>query len=81
MMQFNDYYAWMDQDFNVTVLRPDQRPLAGVYSNQSEQTTYVDLEPPASLVDKALAHALLPLRLYSNRSYGLPTHQQGSDDD
>ncbi len=81
MMQFNDYYAWMDQDFNVTVLRPDQRPLAGVYSNQSEQTTYVDLEPPASLVDKALAHALLPLRLYSNRSYGLPTHQQGSNDD
>jgi phosphoglycerol transferase MdoB-like AlkP superfamily enzyme len=75
MMQFNDYYAWMDQQFNVTVLRPDQAPLAGIYSKENEQTRYVDSAPPAKLVQKALAHALLPLKLYSDRAYGLPTQK------
>lgn len=72
VMQFNDYYAWMDENFNVTVLRPDQPPLAGTYSRESGETRYLDKAPEDRLVRKALAHALLPLKLYSQRSYDLP---------
>lgn len=72
MMQFNDYYAWMDSDFNVTVLRPKQPPLAGEYSRESGQTRYLEQAPGEDQVRKALAHALLPLKLYRNRSYSLP---------
>jgi phosphoglycerol transferase MdoB-like AlkP superfamily enzyme len=72
IMQFNDYYAWMDNRFNVTVLRPDQAPLAGVYSRKTGQTRYLEQAPNENQVRKALAHALLPLKLYSDRSYGLP---------
>lgn len=72
MMQFNDYYAWMDGDFNVTVLRPDQPPLAGVYSREDGKTRYLEQAPKENRVRQALAHALLPLKLYRNRSYRLP---------
>lgn len=72
IMQFNDYYAWMDNVFNVTVLRPDQAPLSGVYSKETGQTKYLKQAPQEAQVRKALAHALLPLKLYTNRSYGLP---------
>jgi len=77
MMQFNDYYAWMDNHFNVTVLRPDQPPLAGVYSRDRGQTQYLEQAPSETLSNRALAHALLPLKLYNNRSYGLPGKSPG----
>jgi phosphoglycerol transferase MdoB-like AlkP superfamily enzyme len=72
VMQFNDYYAWMDDRYNVTVLRPDQKPLAGIYSREAESTQYLDDAPKEIAVRKALAHALLPLELYQKRAYGLP---------
>lgn len=72
MMQFHDYYAWLDNDFNVTVLRPDQAPLAGIYSTETRHTRYLAEAPKENLVRKALAHALLPLKLYRDRAYGLP---------
>ena len=81
MMQFNDYYAWMDNHFNVTVLRPDQPPLAGVYSKERGQTQYLQKASSETLFNKALAHALLPLKLYSNRSYGLPGISSGPNHD
>jgi len=72
IMQFNDYYAWMDNDFNVTVLRPDQEPLAGLYSRQAGSTQYLPDAPEETATRKALAHALLPLKLYQEQAYGLP---------
>lgn len=72
MMQFNDYYAWMDNRFNVIVLRPDQSPLAGIYSPETGNTRYLAEAPEESAVRKALAHALLPLILYREQAYGLP---------
>ncbi len=72
IMQFNNYYAWMDSRFNVTILRPDQEPLAGVYSRDTGRTTYLTEIPEAAVVSRALAHALLPLKLYRERAYGLP---------
>ncbi|WP_247064855.1 LTA synthase family protein [Marinobacter sp. S0848L] len=71
IMQFNDYYAWMDSDLNVTVLRPDQEPLAGVYSPQTRSTRYLSGAPEEAATRKALAHALLPLKLYREQAYGL----------
>ncbi|MCK0164193.1 LTA synthase family protein [Marinobacter sp. S6332] len=75
IMQFNDYYAWMDSDYNVTVLRPEQEPLAGIYSPQVGRTQYLAGAPEDAATKKALAHALLPLKLYREQAYGLPDEQ------
>ncbi len=72
MMQFNDSYAWMDSEFNVTVLRPEQAPMAGKYSPNTGSTRYLTEPPADTAVKKALAHALLPLKLYRDQAYGLP---------
>jgi phosphoglycerol transferase MdoB-like AlkP superfamily enzyme len=72
MMQFNDSYAWMDSEFNVTVLRPEQVPMAGKYSPITGSTRYLTEPPADTAVKKALAHALLPLKLYRDQAYGLP---------
>jgi phosphoglycerol transferase MdoB-like AlkP superfamily enzyme len=72
IMQFNDYYAWMDDRYNVTVLRPDQEPLTGVYSREAGSTQYLADAPEETARRKALAHALLPLKLYRDQAYGLP---------
>lgn len=72
IMQFNDYYAWLDSDLNVVILRPDQAPLAGIYSTETGRTKYLAEKPDERAIKKALAHALLPLKLYRERAYGLP---------
>ncbi|MDO6825041.1 LTA synthase family protein [Marinobacter sp. 1_MG-2023] len=69
IMQFNDYYAWMDDRFNVTVLRPGQEALAGVYSREKGSTEYLEDSPEKAATEKALAHALLPLMLYREQAY------------
>ncbi|WP_417522308.1 LTA synthase family protein [Marinobacter sp.] len=72
IMQFNDYYAWMDSEFKVTVLRPQNSPLSGVYSPETGNTDYRSDAPKQADLKKALAHALLPLKLYRNQAYGVP---------
>ncbi len=72
IMQFNDYYAWMDDRYSVTVLRPDQVPLAGIYSRETGSTQYLADAPEETTISQALAHALLPLTLYREQAYGLP---------
>ncbi|WP_111493911.1 LTA synthase family protein [Marinobacter bohaiensis] len=72
MMQFYDYFAWMDSDHNVTILRPDQAPLAGHYDPASGETRYTDAPPAPADVTRARAHAQLPLWLYRQQKYGLP---------
>jgi len=72
MMQFNDYYAWMDDRYNVTILRPDKVPLAGMYSRETRATQYLEDAPDETTTRKVLAHALLPLILYRKQAYALP---------
>lgn len=74
MMQFNDAYAWMDEGFNVTILRPEQAPLAGIYSRKTGKTRYLAEAPKENAVRRALAHSLLTLKLYQERTYGLPDY-------
>jgi len=69
IMQFNDCYAWMDDQFNVTVLRPGQEALAGIYSKAAGSTQYLESPPKDTASGKALAHALLPLTLYREQAY------------
>lgn len=71
MMQFNEYYAWMDENRNVTVLRPNNTPLKGIYNSETKQTHYLDTGPSQTDIDQALAHALLPLKLYHEQAYSL----------
>lgn len=77
MMQFNDYYAWMDGGFGVTVLRQHNSPLKGDYDPVRGLTTYTETAPEPDKVREALAHALLPLWLYRERKYGTSTGNNG----
>jgi phosphoglycerol transferase MdoB-like AlkP superfamily enzyme len=69
MMQFDNYYAWMDGDFGVTVLRQDKKPLRGIYNPATGATKYLEAPVDPSEAKNALAHALLPLWLYRNKKY------------
>ncbi len=66
MMQFDDYCAWMEGN-DVTILRPKNTPLHGIYNPASGELT-TDNQAPQN-ADKALAHVLLPTWLYRDRLY------------
>ncbi|MDG5500933.1 LTA synthase family protein [Marinobacter sp. BGYM27] len=72
MMQFSNYYAWMEGDFDVTVLRQDQPPLSGTYMPDKARTQFRDTPPAEDVRKRALAHSLLPLWLYREQKYDLP---------
>lgn len=73
MMQFSNYYAWMEgDDFDVTVLRQDQPPLSGTYMPDKARTKFRDTPPDEDVRKRALAHSLLPLWLYREQKYDLP---------
>jgi phosphoglycerol transferase MdoB-like AlkP superfamily enzyme len=69
MMQFDSYYAWMDGDFGVTVLRQDKQPLRGIYNPATGTTKYLEAPVDPTEAKNVLAHALLPLWLYRNKKY------------
>jgi hypothetical protein len=69
MMQFSDYYAWMDGDFGVTVLRQDKKPLRGIYNPETGSTEYLKTPVDETKAKNVLAHALLPLWLYRDKKY------------
>lgn len=69
MMQFSDYYAWMDGDFGVTVLRQNKEPLKGTYNPKTGTTSYLKAPVDGAKAENALAHALLPLWLYRDKKY------------
>jgi len=66
MMQFDDYCAWMEGN-DVTILRPKNTPLHGIYNPASGELT-TDNQTPQN-AEKALAHVLLPTWLYRDRLY------------
>ena len=73
MMQFEDYYAVMEQE-RVTILKPDQTAVAAHYNAQS-RTLSLDRQPPTpASVKRALANVLLPSLLYRERRYSNVDH-------
>jgi len=76
MMQYNYNFAWMEEtpDGNrVVVLREGKPPAHGIYDPKSKQLA--NASPPANaatLEKRALANALLPALLYTEKRYRLP---------
>lgn len=68
IMQFEDYYAVMEQE-RVTILKPDQTAVAAHYNAQTKILS-LDRQPPEpASVKRALANVLLPSLLYRERLY------------
>ena len=72
MMQFEQHYAWMEDD-RVVVLRPEKAPTHAVYDRQRKRLVEVVAPEDASILERrALAHVLLPSWLYREQRYALP---------
>lgn len=70
VMQFADYFALL-QGREVTILRPGQTALSGVYDPAVRQLQLTG-EATDSDTHEALAHALLPSWLYRQQRYDMP---------
>ena len=70
-MQFADYFALL-QGQEVTILRPGQSALGGVYDPEARQLQLTG-EATASDTREALAHALMPSWLYRQQRYDMPS--------
>jgi phosphoglycerol transferase MdoB-like AlkP superfamily enzyme len=70
MLQFDNYYAWLE-DGSATILRPDQPPLAGRYDPASGALALSAAPPSRAMVDRAMAHVMLPSLLYREQRYRL----------
>jgi phosphoglycerol transferase MdoB-like AlkP superfamily enzyme len=76
MMQYNDNFAWMEEQAGkkkVVVLRAGKAPAHGEYDASIKKLAEVN--PPAdakTLEDRALANSLLPDLLYKEQRYRLP---------
>ncbi|WP_338761760.1 LTA synthase family protein [Massilia sp. METH4] len=70
MLQFDNYFAWLEDD-SVTILRPDQAPLAGRYDAATGALALTQAPPAQPLVDRAMAHVMLPSLLYREQRYRL----------
>ena len=71
-LQFDDYFALLQGDHSLTILRPEQPPVAAVYDPQRKQVSLLPQAPSPEQVDKALAHVLLPSILYRQQKYPAP---------
>jgi len=70
LMQFDDYFAWMDED-GVVILRPSQPPLSGHYDLVAEDLVLSKEPPRTPDVENAMAHVILPSLLYREQRYKL----------
>lgn len=69
MMQFENNFAWMEEN-RVVVLRPGKEPAHGIWD--IKQKKFTQAPPPADQADfekRALANSLLPSLLYRERLY------------
>ena len=71
MLQFNNYFAWLEGS-SATILRPQQPPLQGRYDAASGELALDGGAPDQALVDRAMAHVMLPSLLYREQRYRLP---------
>ncbi|WP_078031877.1 LTA synthase family protein [Massilia sp. KIM] len=72
LIQFNNYFAWLDQDKMATILRPGQPALLGRYDPASGNVDVHAGTPSAQQVENAMAHVMLPSLLYREQRYRLP---------
>jgi len=70
LMQFDQYFALMEQQ-QLTILRPQQSAVSGVYDPVTKQLTLSDKAPSAAQTKRALAQVLLPSYLYRQQQYHL----------
>ncbi|MBV2129094.1 LTA synthase family protein [Rheinheimera sp. SM2107] len=70
LMQFDQYFALMEQQ-QLTILRPQQSAVSGVYDPASKQLLLSDKVPSAAQTKRALAQVLLPSYLYRQQQYHL----------
>ena len=73
MMQYEQNYAWMEDD-QVVILRPEKTAAHAHYDKSEKHLRSVDATPAngGALAKRALAHALLPALLYRELRYRLP---------
>lgn len=68
MMQFEDYFALMENN-QLTILRPNQPPVAAEYNPASKSVQISPQQPSAEAHQRALAHVHLPSWLYRKQMY------------
>jgi phosphoglycerol transferase MdoB-like AlkP superfamily enzyme len=71
LIQFNNYFAWLEGS-SATILRPGQPPLLGRYDAASGELDPNAGTPDQALIDKAMAHVILPSLLYREQRYRIP---------
>lgn len=71
MLQFDNYFAWLEGP-SATILRPRQPPLHGRYDAASGELALDGGAPEQALVERAMAHVMLPSLLYREQRYRLP---------
>jgi phosphoglycerol transferase MdoB-like AlkP superfamily enzyme len=72
LMQFDQYFALMEQQ-QLTILRPQQSAVSGVYDPVSKHLRLADKAPSTAQTKRALAQVLLPSYLYRQQHYHLAT--------
>ncbi len=68
IMQFEDYFALMEED-KLTILKPDATAVAAEYNRAKKQVQLLGTPVKEEDKQKAIAHVLLPSILYRNQSY------------
>ncbi|WP_202944180.1 LTA synthase family protein [Cellvibrio japonicus] len=69
LIQFDDYFALLEDNHRLTILRPEKAPVAAVYDPLQKRVSLLNEPPGDTAVEKALAHALLPSILYREQKY------------
>lgn len=70
LIQFNNYFAFLEGS-DATILRPGQAPLLGRYEAATGQIDVHAGTPTQAMVDRAMAHVMLPSILYREQRYRL----------
>ncbi|HEX8605754.1 MAG TPA: LTA synthase family protein, partial [Pseudoduganella sp.] len=71
MLQFDNTFAWLEGN-TATILQPERAPLAGHYDAATGALTLAGTPPDKALVERAMAHVMLPSLLYREQQYRLP---------
>ena len=77
LLQFDQYFALMEQD-KLTILRPQQPPVAAHYDAKAKKLTTLTEPVSDAQYQRTLAQVLLPSLLYREQLYRNPTTPQHS---
>ncbi|MDP3517765.1 MAG: LTA synthase family protein [Pseudohongiella sp.] len=73
-MQFDQNFALLEGN-QLTILRPQQQPVSGIYDQQSKTVVLNAGAPSQARVQRALAQVLLPSWLYRQQAYQVPAER------